>query len=279
MATTSIEWTERSWNPIVGCTKVSPGCAHCYAETMARRLKAMGRPEYQDAINGNGKWTGRVTLVPERLDEPLRRKKPTVYFVNSMSDLFHEDVPDEFIYQVFARMILGSQHTYQILTKRPQRALNWFETFKPEARTNNVEWPLSNVWFGVSVENQKAADERIPYLLQTPAAVRFLSCEPLLGPVDISEWLPSTQELTLGFLGNHNPIFRKATDCIGWVIVGGESGPHARPMHPDWARAIRDQCQVAGVPFFFKQWGGVNKKSAGRLLDGREWQEMPEVIR
>ena len=306
---TKIEWVKdsktgeqgKTWNPVTGCSKVSTGCKNCFAESMAKRLKAMGRPEYQDAINGNGKWTGRVTLVSERLAQPLKREKPTTYFVNSMSDLFHEDVPDEFIYQVFARMILASQHTFQILTKRPRRTLDWFRTFRPESRTNNVEWPLKNVWLGVSIENQKTADERRDAFRQTPAAVKFVSYEPALGLVDWAGW-----------------------EFIDWLIVGGESGPKARPMHPVRARGARNWATAAGVPFFFKQWGEwyprewgdliklpkprqdsqsrlgyffgdefhrggswegkqnmacVGKKAAGRLLDGREYNEMPEVAR
>jgi len=250
-----IEWTEETWNPIVGCTKVSAGCAHCYAERMANRLKAMGRPEYQDVVNGNGRWTGRVTLVPERLEQPLRWRKPRTVFVCSMSDLFHPKVPMYYHVNIWRAMADTPQHTYQILTKRPRAMRGRLE---PLSQTFGV---LPNVWLGVTAENQEAADERIPLLLQTPAAVRFVSAEPLLGPI------------TLGGAVDyyHGNAYKPTLD---WVIVGGESGPGARPMHPDWARSLMDQCQSAGVAFFFKQWGGPHKD---RMLDGRTWDEMPEV--
>jgi protein gp37 len=243
--TTKIEWVKDAsgnqgvtWNPITGCTKVSPGCAHCYAEKMAKRLKAMGRPEYQDAVNGDGRWTGKITLVPERLDQPLRWRKPRMVFVNSMSDLFHEEVPDDFIIKVFARMTAFTEHTYQVLTKRPER----MRDFVIQNAYGLANWP--NIWLGTTVENQQTADERIPWLLQTPAAVRFLSCEPLLGPIDLE--LVNADVSPIDFARLHG---------LHWIIVGGESGSNARPMHPDWVRTLRDQAMVAGVPFFFKQWG------------------------
>jgi protein gp37 len=317
MATSKIEWTDTTWNPVVGCRKVSPGCTHCYAERMAGRLKAMGRPGYQDAVDDKGRWTGRVSLLYERLFQPLTWRRPRRVFVNSMSDLFHPDVPFEFVDDVFdvmARNCLASnRHIFQILTKRPDRMHQYFRQGK---NYYGDHIPLPNVWLGVSVENQEAADERIPLLLQTPAAVRFLSCEPLLGPVDLGRRvIPPGQswarevELAWG-----------DTEELDWVIVGGESGPGARPMHPDWARSIRDQCVAASVPFFFKQHGewskvatplvyGINaegviyllpdgskgtqkdwynglatpmerigKKAAGRLLDGVEWNQFPEQV-
>jgi len=240
----TIEWTQETWNPITGCTKISPGCQHCYAEIMARRLKAMGQPQYQNVVNGK-RWTGAVELAPDSLYKPYKRKKPTMYFVNSMSDLFHKDVTTEWLDEIWAVMSIAEQHTFQVLTKRaeelPDRVGEMCDTFGV----------LKNVWLGVSIENGDYLN-RIDFLQNTPAAIRFLSLEPLLGPlpgIDLSG--------------------------IDWVIIGGESGPGARPMKAAWARDIRDQCQAANVPFFFKQWGGVNKKKAGRLLDGRTWDEMP----
>lgn len=245
MATTSkIEWTEQTWNPIVGCTKISAGCKHCYAETLARRLRAMGTPGYENGFA--------LTLLPERLDEPLRRKKPTVYFVNSMSDLFHDKVPDVYIEQIVEVMRCTPQHSYQVLTKRAARMARFFrERAVPD-----------NAWLGVSVENRRHGVPRIDYLRGIQAKIRFLSVEPLLEDVG---------ELDL-------------TD-IHWVIVGGESGPKARPMAPEWAESVRLQCHAQQVAFFFKQWGGWGadgkrraKSKNGRLLNGRTWDEMPEAV-
>lgn len=228
-----IEWTESTWNPVTGCVKVSPGCQYCYAERMAERLQAMGQANY---VNGF-----RLTLHPHMLELPLKWKKPQTIFVNSMSDLFHEEVPLSYIRRVFDVMARADWHRFQILTKRADRLaeLSWALDWAP------------NMWMGVSVENDRYRG-RIDRLRETGAHVKFLSLEPLLGP------LP---DLDL-------------TD-IDWVIVGGESGPRARPMDPAWALNLRDQCRGASVPFFFKQWGGKNKKQAGRLLDGRVWDEMP----
>ncbi|HET6427297.1 MAG TPA: phage Gp37/Gp68 family protein [Phycisphaerae bacterium] len=228
-----IEWTGSTWNPVTGCTKISAGCAHCYAERLARRLKAMGQANYRNGFS--------VTLHEHALDLPLAWRRPQVIFVNSMSDLFHEDVPADFIERVFDVMQRADRHTFQVLTKRSARLAEL---------APSLPWP-DNVWMGVTVENDDCR-HRIDDLRTTPAAVRFLSLEPLLGP------LP---ELDLS--------------RIDWVIVGGESGPGARPMSPQWALDIREQCLQASVPFFFKQWGGVNKKKAGRLLDGRTWDQMP----
>ena len=233
MATSRIEWTESSWNPVTGCSKVSPGCRHCYAETMARRLQAMGQLNYRQGFE--------VTLHEHMLDRPLRWRKPQVIFVNSMSDLFHEDVPLEFIQRVFDVMRRASQHQFQVLTKRSARLADL---------SGDLDWP-ANVWMGVSVENDNYTD-RIDHLRRTGAMVKFLSLEPLLGPVP---------NLDL--------------EDIDWVIVGGESGPKARPMQEEWVTDIRDQCRASGVAFFFKQWGGVRKKQAGRELEGRTWDEMP----
>jgi protein gp37 len=350
-SSSKIEWTDATWNPLLGCTHVSSGCKECYAAALAAgRLR--NRPEYEGLAvrrNGRAAFTGKIRLLPERLDQPLRWRKPRRVFVNSMSDLFHPDVPLDFIDRVFAVMALAPRHTFQVLTKRPERMAEYLTdreeavrdavafdaldllgpaaaaaaermggTWEPpqidgEGRVElagyfdgvQFDWPLPNVWLGTSIENQATADERIPHLLEVPAAVRFLSCEPLLGPIDLG--LPAE---------------------IHWVIVGGESGPKARPMHPDWARSIRDQCINGGVPFHFKQWGEwishpvaivydpamlggraaqwsnyrwsvqaleagqidrtlllgdhvaerVGKKAAGRELDGRPWNEEPAVF-
>ena len=232
----SIEWTESTWNPLTGCTKVSPGCKHCYAERMALRLKAMGQPKYANGFE--------LTLHEHKLEQPLGWKKPQMIFVNSMSDLFHKDVPSEFIHRAFDVMRRASWHTFQVLTKRSSRLLE----LDPE-----IDWP-TNVWMGVSVENQSYTF-RVGHLRQTGSHVKFLSLEPLLGP------LPG-----LNLRG------------IDWVIIGGESGPGARPMAEEWVIDIRDQCLAARVPFFFKQWGGVHKKRAGRVLRERTWDQVPALV-
>ncbi len=231
-----IEWTESTWNPLTGCTKISPGCKHCYAERMAKRLQAMGQPNYRNGF--------KLTLHESVLSKPLEWKKPQVIFVNSMSDLFHKDVPVEFILRTFDVMRQAHWHTFQVLTKRAE----WLEELSPK-----IEWP-ENVWMGVSVETEKYTF-RIDHLRRTGAKVKFLSLEPLLGPLH-----------HLNLKG------------INWAIVGGESGPGARPLDPAWVTDIRDECQKARVPFFFKQWGGVQKKRAGRTLEGRTWDEMPALI-
>lgn len=235
MSTTKIEWTEATWNPVTGCSKVSPGCAHCYAERMAKRLQAMGQPNYRDGFA--------VHVHEHMLQVPRSWVSPRVVFVNSMGDLFHEDVPVEFIHQVFNVMRQTPQHTYQLLTKRAERLAD----LAPE-----LDWP-ENVWMGVTVEDNERLT-RVAQLLAVPAHVRFLSIEPLLGP------LPD-----LDLAGIH------------WVIVGGESGPGARPMRAEWATDIRDRCLRSGVPFFFKQWGGVRKNAAGRELEHETWDQMPLV--
>lgn len=240
----SIEWTEATWNPVVGCTIISPGCTNCYAMRMARRLEAMGQPKYAGTTRMSGgrpKWNGTIRLDEKSLALPATWKTGRMIFVNSMSDLFHEGVPLPFIRRVFKAMAASPQHTYQILTKRGDR----LEEISPE-----LDWP-ENVWMGVSVENADYVF-RIDHLRRTGAAVKFLSLEPLLGPLD-----------DLNLAG------------IGWVIAGGESGPGARPMDPEWVRSIRDQCRLSGVAFHFKQWGGVNKKKTGRILDNRTWDEFP----
>ena len=231
----AIEWTDATWNPVTGCTKISPGCKHCYAERLAVRLQAMGNPRYRNAFD--------VTLHPDQIELPLRWRRPRRIFVNSMSDLYHEAVPDEYIQRVFEVMVRAEQHVFQVLTKRSERL--------PEL-ARRLPWP-PNVWQGVSVENADYVT-RIADLRAVPAAVRFLSVEPLLGPI---------VELPL--------------EGIHWVICGGESGSERRELSPDWARLIRDQCVAKGVPFFFKQWGGRTSKSGGRTLDGRTWDEMPTI--
>jgi protein gp37 len=236
-----IEWTEHTWNPVVGCTKISAGCKFCYAEVMAKRLRAMGTPGYEDGF--------KLRILPERLNEPLLRSKPTVYFVNSMSDLFHARVSDTYIDQVFGVMERASQHIFQVLTKRADRLASF---------TRDRYIP-NNIWLGTSVENRRHGVPRIAHLRRTPAHIRFLSVEPLLEDVG---------DLNL--------------DGISWVIVGGESGAKARPMHAEWARNVQRQCQEANVRFFFKQWGAHgadglrrSKKANGREFDGRTWDDMP----
>lgn len=312
-----IQWTDATWSPTVGCTHVSAGCGHCYAATLASgRLKHL--PEYA-GLAEHGKFNGTVRPLENRLTLPLKWRKPRMIFVDSMSDLFHRAVPDDYLAQAFAVMALAEQHTFQVLTKRHgrMRSLLSSEKFRRDVATaasdrmgeppfdpcptfNRVfdEWPLPNVWLGVSTEDQRWANIRIPALLDTPATIRFVSAEPLLGPIDFAEWII------------------EPTGALDWVIVGGESGRGARPMHPDWARSIRDQCVTAGVAFHFKQWGQwspgnvyydndhsvnllldgteytpdrmqdfeqianlrrVGKKTAGRELDGRTWDEFPEV--
>jgi len=239
---TSIEWTEQTWNPTIGCTKISPGCAHCYAEVMARRLKAMKVSGYENGFN--------LTLLPHRLEEPLNRTKPTVYFVNSMSDMFHKDIPDDYIQQVFDVIRRAPQHTFQVLTKRAERMAEFFKHYQPPR----------NAWLGVTVEDKKHGLPRLNWLRRVPAVVRFISVEPLL-----------------------EDLGRMNLKGVHWVIVGGESGPKARPMREEWALNVKHQCEAQNVAFFFKQWGGWgadgkkrSKKHNGRLLEGRTWDAVPE---
>ena len=304
MNTTGIEWTDMSWSPVIGCSRISPGCGGksgvggCYAERLAafRLGRNPQTPKWHGLAtvneNGDPRWTGEVRFLPERLDEPLRKRKPQRIFVCDMSDMFHERVTNEQIAAIFGVMAACPQHTFQVLTKRAERLPLWFEWLEKEALSERKEkyedypidwlrmhviqyevfracgrddlpspqklktrgWPLPNVHLGVSVEDKRFGLPRIEHLRRTPAALRFLSIEPLLedlGEIDLTG--------------------------IGWVIVGGESGLGARKMDPAWARSIRDQCIAAGVPFFFKQWGGVRKKVNGRLLDGRTWDELPKT--
>lgn len=306
-----IAWTEETWNPVRGCSKKSEGCRNCYAESMAARFCAPGQP--YDGLVKDGRWNGEVKMVAEHLNDPLHWRRPRRVFVNSMSDLFHENLADEDIDQIFARMAMAPQHTFQVLTKRADRMVEYLKKLDPERIYNSsldkhgvsslplitghhlhwkltgkveggvqeesmerlygaaVEWPLPNVWLGVTVENQDAAEERIPLLLEAPAAVRWISMEPLLGPVDLD--LPRCEihgrdELSMdgrycnecaadGFSGElaHGCWLDPLNDGVAWVVVGGESGSHARPMHSAWVRSLRDQCHERGVPFLFKQWG------------------------
>lgn len=265
-----IEWCDASWNPIVGCSKVSPACDNCYAEVMARRLAANPQtPWYKNTIK-DGEWSGEGSFIPHVLEKPLSWKKGRRIFVCSMSDLFHESTPVEYTDKVFAVMALCPQHTFQVLTKRPERmrkfmscdvssamvegaahALYYKLTGEDPSFNIVVNLPLPNVWLGVTVEDQKRADERIPILLDTPAAKRFVSCEPLLGSVDLGEWLAPPEETGVSFGGWAEQV--AGPPLLDWVITDGESGPNARPSHPDWFRSLRDQCVDAGVPFFFKQ--------------------------
>ncbi len=239
---TSIEWTEQTWNPAIGCSKVSSGCAHCYAEVMARRLKAMGVKGYENGFQ--------IRLLPYRLNEPLKRRRPTIYFVNSMSDLFHEAIPDDYIRQVFDVIRQAPQHTFQILTKRAERMATFFDSYGTAP---------NNAWLGVTVEDRAHGVPRLDWVRQVPARIRFVSAEPLLEDLG-----------TLDLSGIH------------WVIVGGESGPQARPMQKEWVMNIKGQCETQHSAFFFKQWGGWGvdgkkraKRQNGRLLQGRTWDQMP----
>ena len=297
---TGIEWTDATWNPVTGCTEVSPGCDHCYAESIAHRFD--GTRAYPAGFA--------VTLRPERLELPLRWTRPRRIFVNSMSDLFHTEIPDAYVVEVFAVMAAAGRHSFQVLTKRHARMRSLLndQYFRAAVRAKmpaaakpppgELPWPLPNVWLGVSVESQQWADIRIPPLLQTPAAVRFISAEPLLGPIDLE---------LVDFDGATGLCVLERPRRIDWVIAGGESGPHSRPMHPAWPRQLRDQCVANGVPFLFKQWGEwvapkqipdaarftgrerqttvagktvlrLGKKHAGRELDGRLWDQYPDEV-
>lgn len=315
-----IAWTDETWNPLRGCSRVSEGCRNCYAESVAGRFSGPGQPfeGLAKRVDGQGRWTGVIRLIEKKLSDPLRWKRPRRVFVNSMSDLFHETVTDDTLDQIFAVMALSRQHSFQVLTKRPQRmraylsdkmtphriarwcvdlwiarvvdapvmgdawpVLSIGDSDLPDDITM-TQWPLHNVWLGVSVEDQDAADGRIPHLLATPAAVRFLSCEPLLGPVDLTD---IRQDLGNGLFGDalqayHIPYCdrHRLYPRIDWVIAGGESGPNARPMHPDWVRSLRDQCAAATVSFFFKQWGGWAPVEFVHELEGHQFREMEEWV-
>lgn len=306
---TKIEWTDATWNPITGCSVVSPGCTNCYAMKLAgTRLK---HHPSRDGLTRDSKagpvWTGDVRFNPDWLDQPLRWKKPRMIFVCAHGDLFAEGVKDEWLDQIFAVMALAPQHTFQVLTKRPERMRDYLTGRLLEHRFVAAQvqfkfpipspgrWPhmpLPNVWCGVSVEDQRRAEERIPILLDTRAAIRWISAEPLLGPVDLRAYLPKCQQYC-----SHGCTALGDEECdkygakLDWIVAGGESGGGARPMHPDWARTLRDQCASAGVPFLFKQWGNhrpcsdatgpymlrVPKAEAGRMLDGIEHNGFPEA--
>lgn len=313
---TAIEWTDATWNPIRGCSRVSEGCRHCYAEGVAARFSGPDLPyeglakRVKTPAGSDARWTGVIARAPhDVLLQPLKWKRPRKIFVNSMSDLFHEGVPDEWLHEIFAVMALCPQHTFQILTKRPERMRTYLAAMQ-DAYHGNVDnymsrwaepavaltmdadaasviedcgWPLPNVWLGVSVEDQVTADTRIPYLLDTPAAIRFISAEPLLGAMDIRKFMWPVHGCWRGPYNSYKEAKAAGGECglkrqalvlssnryLDWVIVGGESGPKARPMHPDWAKALRDQCAAAEVPFLFKQWGAYqpNEARAGVFLE------------
>ena len=300
MSKTKIEWTEHTWNPISGCTKISEGCKNCYAEKMAYRLQAMGTKGYENGFA--------VTLHPSRLREPLERKKPTMYFVCSMGDLFHEDVPFEFVDRIWAVMAAASQHTFQILTKRPDRMNEYLKQQKysqnyigiamariagAEGKIRDFSQPLTNVWLGVTAENQEQADRRIPTLLDTPAALRFVSIEPMLSGIDLKKYLVGYKCFSCGYESLGSPA--KCPSCgqsefgdkyyspaIDWVIVGGETGAGARPLQYEWVKNIQKQCEAARVPFFFKKWGKLaqsDKSFIDGYIDGVECRAMPEILK
>ncbi|WP_214103181.1 DUF5131 family protein [Acrocarpospora catenulata] len=329
---TAIEWADRTWNPVLGCVKVSPGCDGCYAITQAHIRASNPHPRVASAFNGLTQrtpegldWTGRVNLIRERLGEPFTWRKPQTVFVNSLSDLFHPAIPESFIADVFQVMAATPRHTYQVLTKRHGRMRGLLRKWSPITGAppwvHTGPWPLPNVWLGVSVEDQERAELRIPALLETPAAVRWISAEPLLGPVDLRN-LKARNGALIDCLGGDvktpgGEVYSGAPSVLDWVVTGGESGKGARPPHPDWFRRLRDQCQELGTAFFLKQWGSwrpqpryatddrhhvvmvdghdrgtpwpgwrldqpdavvmerVSKKSAGRELDGRTWDELP----
>lgn len=286
---TNIGWCDATWNPVTGCSKVSTGCKNCYAEAMAPRLARMGAKGYTELPWTAANAATNVQTHSDRLGKPLHWRDPRRVFVNSTSDLFHNEVSAGFIAQVFAVMMAAERHTFQILTKRPQRMTallndrNFSLRLLPIAYheltgdcpdAHDKKWPVPNLWLGVSVEDQRAASERIPYLLDTPAALRFLSCEPLLGPVDLTD-VPLKHHTAAIPAGNCLTPDLDGNWSIGWVIAGGESGPDHRDMDPDWARSLRDQAASAGVPFFFKQTSGRYPESDSRL-DGRIIRQFPD---
>jgi protein gp37 len=271
-AKTSIEWTDRTWNPVRGCTRVSEGCRNCYAERMASRGFSWAKG-FAEATPGGPRWTGKVELIPSALAEPIRWRKPQRIFVNSMSDLFHESLPDGDIARIWGVMgeanVLDRGHTFQILTKRPARMLDYITKQQAAWKRLRLEGPLPNVWLGVSVEDQATADERIPLLLQTPAAVRFVSYEPALAPVDLRAWT----------LAEHGRRAIGAGAGLSWVIVGGESGPGARRFSVSWARSVARVCHAAGISVFVKQLGAnvIDRNDAGFEAENETWAEGPDA--
>jgi protein gp37 len=270
---TKIEWTDATWNPIRGCSRISEGCRNCYAEGVANRFKGVGMP-YEGLIAKTGQWNGTIKFIDSVLDQPIRWKRPRRIFVNSMSDLFHENLPFSEIDTIFAVMSAANWHTYQVLTKRADRMQKYFKNDDWIDRVRKIAWDLNpasayhethmigglpNVWLGVSVEDQKTADDRIPYLLETPAAVRWISAEPLLGEIDLTRLSPTLFDASANALTGYwrwtDGPKKKESNALNWVVVGGESGGNARPMHPNWVRNLRNQCVNANVQFFFKQWG------------------------
>jgi protein gp37 len=288
-----IEWTDVTWNPVVGCSKVSAGCKNCYAVNTAYRLE--GNPKTEDVYSGltqragSGRnWTGEVKLIEKRLKLPMSWRTPRKVFVNSMSDLFHESLTDEQIWRVFAVMSVSTRHTFQVLTKRPERMHAMLQCPPPFLQAHpfdllfggtqwHCNWPLPNVWLGVSVENQETANTRVPLLLDTPAQVRFVSCEPLLDKLTLCDLHYQSVVAINGLSGESGwPIPHSQNHSgLDWVIVGGESGKDSRRIDPMWVRLLREECLLYGVPFFFKQWGGLNKRAAGNELDGKTWEQMP----
>lgn len=272
----AIEWTDATWNPVRGCTRVSEGCRNCYAERIAARFSEPGQP-YEGLAKrtpSGPRWTGKIMTVEHLIEAPLHWKKPRRIFVNSMSDLFHEKISLLTIGRIFNVMAAAHWHTFQVLTKRPENALHFWQAYGDFV---NDSWP-ANVWIGVSVEDQAAADARIPLLLELPSPVRFLSCEPLLSALDLSDYLQFEYYVSANQLEHWADSGARIATPISWVIAGAESGPGARPMDEGWVRQIRDQCVDAGVAFFYKQNAVKGKKQSTPLLDGRTWNEYPQSV-
>ena len=313
-----IQWTQQTWNPIIGCSKISEGCANCYAERTAARLARIEKTAYYGEVVRDGKWNGSTDIVCTAVDKPYDRRKPTVYFVCSMSDLFHESIKDEWRAKIFRVMAINQHHRFIVLTKRPERMREFMLMCQQGAKEKRLPFPWKNIILGVTAENQEQADKRIPVLLDTPAAARFVSIEPMLGAVDLTA-INANGEIWNTLDTEWDERVFKNGPALDWVICGGESGPGARPMHPDWARGLRDQCADAGVPFFFKQWGEsvddlnrnaranakgafwmlpdgttgkvqpepkdcvwmnrVGKNKAGNVLDGQVYEQFPAILR
>jgi len=285
-----IEWTDATWNVVTGCSRVSRGCQNCYAERLAA-TRLRHHSSRRGLVDANGRWTGEVRRNEQWLDQPLRWRKPRKIFVAAHGDLFHENVPGEWLDRIFAVMAAASIHVFQVLTKRPSRAREYLagaarDRILPKVnRYFNAhgmsarKWPLSNIWLGTSIEDQRTADLRVDCLLHAPAAIRWISAEPLLGRIDLLHLKPPTSRPTtvdaLRGMRHYAGTAMPAPAALDWVVAGGESGPRARPMRPEWARDLQRQCFLAEVPFFFKQWGGITSKAGGCELDGRQWRQMP----